>query len=47
MIFDSERDGKALVELYKNRNIFNELHELEEEKNEYHQEGEMINIDGL
>jgi len=25
VIFDSDRDGKALTELYKNRNIFDEL----------------------
>lgn len=25
VIFDSDKDGKALIELYKDRNIFNEL----------------------
>ena len=46
LIFDSERDGGILRKLYEGGgNFFRRMEGLEEDKSEFKQEGEIINVD--
>ena len=48
LIFDSEREGAALMKLWEGREgVYKEMDGLEEDKNEYKQEGEFISVDNL
>ena len=47
LIFDSDRDGPTLRMIYENEDFFKELEGLEEDKDEFKQDGEFINVDEL
>lgn len=47
LIFDSHRDGPAVETLYAQTEFYSNLEGLEEDKNEYKQEGELLNFEDI